>query len=238
MYKLFRKIPSGKTYADLVAEDPNVNFDYVIDEATSLADHDDVTTIENWDKYWSETIEEYGIARQAIHTLAHSIGWEELTHAEKMVAIKYRAYPNADSTAAIVVGYLMGLGYTQGQAAGLLIQNGAQDQVKLIQSCTFKGTHQNLYMILGMYLSISDQGALNGLVETLLTKYMGKGLRGTKDGQDGLEGLYDFIEGTEGTVYETVNISTQGYVMQNGDPDTNNLIADLMDWLKYQKTNF
>jgi len=189
-------------------------------------------------KTYNALIAEDPNVKQEIQDLANSIGWNNLSHEEKMIAIKFRAYPNSITGAATVVAYLMGVGYTQGTATELLIRQGAQDQIKLIKSCAFKGTHEKLYMILGTYLSIPDQAALNALVQTLLTKYIGKGLRGTTDGQDGLEGLYDFILGTVGTAYETVNIASQGYVMQNGDPDTTNFISDLMNWLKYQKSNF
>jgi hypothetical protein len=234
MWYLYREVTDEVTYNSLVAEDSNVNFDYFISLDSNLEGFQKLNSIIDWDTYYSETTEEYGIARNEIHSIVETTTWDNLSHDEKMVAIKYRAY--SDSTA--IVMYLMGIGYSQVQAEGLLIQQGALEQVKLIEVCKERGTSYILYMIIGKYLSIGDQADLNTLVENLLFKYTEKGLRGTHDGRDGNLGIYDFLEGTVGTSYEIINIMTQGYTMQNGDSTAINLKNEILDWLRHGKHNF
>lgn len=237
MWNLFRVMPSGKTYTALVSEDPNVKFDYVISEETSLSGHDNVTSdIASWEAY--SLGGDYQIARSAIHTIAKTTTWANLSDEEKMTSLKYRAFPDTDTSATTVVGHLMSKGYQQHEAVALLITNGAKEQAKLIENCRYRGSSPILYMIIGKYLSIEDQANLNEIADIMLNKYMFRGLRGTLDGQDGNVGLFDFIEGTTGTVYEVVNLMSQNYTMINGDADATNLITDLMNWFRHGKTEF
>ncbi len=234
MWNLFREIPVGKTYAGLIAESPNVNFDYFVSLNAMEPNTDKLESIEDWDKYWVGTPEQYAVTRIAIQVRAQAVGWATLTHDEKMVAIKYRAFPDDVVTAGTIVGYLMGIGYTQAEAVGTLIQAGAAEQTNLIKACHARGTSPVLFMIVGKYLALPDQADLNELVDSLLNKFLFRGLRGTLDGRDGNQGLFDFIEGTAGIT----TLADQLYVMQNGDADMSNFIAELMNWLRNGVTTF
>jgi hypothetical protein len=234
MWRLYRELPAGKTYAELMAEDDQVEFNYFVSTNPTEPNAEEVTDIKLWDKYHSETPQQYGVCRTAIQTSVLATGWTNLNHEDKMLALKYRAFPNATVDTATVFGYLMAQGNTQPEAAQILISFGAIEQARLIEACQFRGSHPVLFMIIGKYLSIEDQADLNELVDTLLNKYMFRGLRGTLDGQDGNVGLFDFIEGTAGDT----NLAAQGYTMLTGDTDSTNLINELMDWLRHGKSDF
>lgn len=239
MWNLFRKLPEGVSKSStLIEEDASIEFDYFISESKDEVNAERVDSIIEWDKCWSDTPEKYGVARLEIQDRCREAGWSALSDEEKSIAIKYRAYPNSDIGAAQVIVYLMSKGYTQEQAVGRLIKEGAIEQERLIESCRYRGTNKILFMIVGKYLSIPDQSDLNELVSELLNNFIFRGQRGTKDGQDGNEGLLDFIEGTVGTSYEITNLMSQDYQMTNGDPDATNLKNELANWFRYGKHEF
>ena len=238
MWTLYREVADQATYNTIIAQDPSVEFDYFIDTDANLAGAVKLESAIDWDKHWSETDEQYGIARQKIHEILHAKGWDNMSTEERFVAIKYRAYPNTETSAAAIVGWLVSVGYTPVQAQGFLLKSGAEELSRLIRNCQYRGSHTTLWMIIGMYLSLTDQIHLNELVDGLLGKYSNKAIRGINYGSPDQAALFDFIEGTAGTQYETTNLMSQGYTMQNGDPDASNLVAALIAWLHWGYSPF
>ena len=62
MKYLHREIPVGKTYADLIAEDPNVEFDYFVSENAVEPNSMEVTSEQSsWSTYMTEKSEEISV---------------------------------------------------------------------------------------------------------------------------------------------------------------------------------
>ena len=231
MWKLFRKIPAGKTYIALVTEDPNVVFDYYISENSNEPTDQELLTISEWFKHYNSTIEEYAQCRQWSRDFLETTGWASLSDSDKDAAIELDI---ADANDA--VPYLMGKGYTLDQAKGKLLMSFANDHKKNVEACKLRMSEPHLYVIIGKYLDLSQAASFFSLTQNLSDAYERQAIKGTKDSSSGV-GFFDFIESTAGTIYETAGLAAQGFILNDGSTDVTPLVAELMDWFRYGKKN-
>ncbi len=115
----------------------------------------------------------------------------------------------------------------------LIVDKWSSHHVLDIESCKARANALKLYISIGKYLTISDATDFFITVENLYIGFRDQAIKGTQDGSD--EGLFDYIESTAGTVYEFAGLASKGYVMQNGDPDESNFVAEIMDVIRHGK---
>lgn len=210
----------------------NKNTNLSISDNLDLNIYDDITSIENWVIFESDLNKDTLYIRERIRNILDTISWSGCTNTEKDIVIKYylketNKTQSESDTEKIV--YLMGLGYTQQQAIGFLIQSYSVYHLLEIDSCNKRGNSTKLYDIIGKYISISDAADLIKITHKLFDLYKTQAIRGTTYGTAG-EGLLDFITSTPNTSYEFSGLEQQGYVLNTGD--YNSFISELMDILK------
>lgn len=194
--------------------------------------YDDITSIENWFKYGDILCTDTLQLRARIVAILDSISWSGTTDEEKDIIIRLHSKETskAESIATTEkIVYLMGKGYTQAQAQGVLIQSYADYHLKEIISSEKRGNSEKLYQIIAKYLTLNDAGDLIKISHKLFDLYKTQGIRGVNDGNAG-EGLFDFLESTVGTSYETTGLVQQGYTLNTGDYTS--FISELMDVLR------
>jgi len=228
MLHLHRIIPAGKTYSALIAEDPNVKFEYFTSENLSEPNSMLVDSIEEWFKNFNNSIEEYSVAKQWCKDYLNTNGWALLTDGDKDALIALDLSSDTDS-----VPYLMGKGYSLEQARETLLVAFSKDHIKNIEACSKRMNDEYLYFIIGKHLPLGEAASFFSLTQNLSAAYERQALKGTVDSPGMGVGFFDFIEDTPGTVYATVGLDSQGFLGNAGDGNMSPLREDLMKWFRY-----
>jgi len=189
----------------------------------------DITSIENWDKYGLFVCTDYLQVRDRILDI---FDWNTATLSEIDIVISYFAYDkNVDAATndANKVGYLMGQGLTLEEAQGFLVQAYAKFHTKERESCKSRSQSEKVSEVMLTFLSIPDASDFLHTVDGLLRFYSDEGVFGTAYGSAGV-GILDYIESTPGTVYENTGLHTKGYEY-NGGATSEMFVAALKDVL-------
>lgn len=188
--------------------------------------------------YWRDhaymKCRDYQQFRDYVAGAAQTKTWAAMSDDEKRFLCDWYIRPTGtdkptDQTNKIT--FLMGLGMSQAEAAGVLQDAFAKWHVAEINSCVARVNSEQFFKVIATYLSTVDASDFAEVAQNSYIKYFSQAIRGVNDSDTG-EGLFDFIESTAGTSFEFAGLAQQGYTMQNGDPDMTNFISDLMDVLR------
>jgi hypothetical protein len=188
----------------------------------------DITSIENWDKYGSFICTDYLQTRNHIIDI---FDWSTATDAEKDIVISYFGFDKSLDTATNdtnKVAYLMGKGMTQADAQGFLVLSYSKFHTKEKGACYQRANCEKLSIVMLSYLSIIDSRDFIETTKLLMDLYAQQGIFGTAYGVAGV-GIMDYIESTPGTVYENVGLDSKGYIFNTGT--LNDFKNDLKDIL-------
>lgn len=195
--------------------------------------YEDISSVVNWHNFGYQ-ITDYLTIRNEIGTVsgvyATPSNWPNLTNQEKDIIIEYYLYNDYPTDK--IVHLMTTRGMSQGDAIKYLQESFAKHHLKDISECKRRASHENVYVIIAKYLSLPEAAIFFSLVQNLFNSYTVQAIKGSQDGTVGL-GLFDFIESTPGTIYENAGLSSQGFTMVNGDPDTTNLVNELMTWFRH-----
>lgn len=153
--------------------------------------------------------------------------WTEMTEFEKAISIELNLAPLEGNNKVI---WQMSKGMSQSCALDRIYGFFAYNHKRNIESCKNRAEHERVAIIIAKYLGETQGIQFTRTIESLLIQYKEHVVIGTEHGSGGQVGLIDFFNNTSGTVYETAGLANQGYVMQNGDPDTTNFSAELVNW--------
>jgi hypothetical protein len=188
----------------------------------------DITSIQNWDKYGSFICSDYLQTREFIIDL---FDWSTATDTEKDIVISYFGYDKALDMATNdtnKVAYLMGKGMTQADAQGFLVLSYSKFHTKEKGACYKRANCEKLSIVMLSYLSIIDSRDFIETTKLLMDLYAQQGIFGTSYGSAGV-GIMDYIESTVGTVYENVGLDSKGYILNTGTiTDFKNDLSDIL----------
>jgi len=196
-------------------------------------DEEDITSIENWQKYGPFICTDY--LQYVSYVQSNCPIWSSLSNDEKDYLIS--AYIKAgditkEEDTSNKIAYLTGdKGLSMTDAQGVLLDAWSDYHIKERASCKARSECKEVSYIIGKYLSISDASDFVKTIQNLIYLFSTQGIRGVNEG-DTAEGIFDFIESTHGSVYDTAGLREMGYTMINGDPDMDNFIDELMDVLR------
>jgi len=180
---------------------------------------EDITSIENWDKYGEFICTDYLQVRDRIIDI---FDWTSSTNSEKDLVIDYFAHDKNETAAnndALKVAHLMSVhSMTQADAQSFLISAYAKFHSKERHSCKSRATSEKVSEVMLTFLSIPDASDFLHTVDGLLRFYSDEGVFGVNHGSAGV-GIMDYIESTVGTVYENTGLHTKGYVYNGGATD-------------------
>jgi hypothetical protein len=188
----------------------------------------DITSIENWNKYGDFICSDYLQVRDRIIEIFQ---WSTATDIEKDLIIEYFGYEPALDLATNdtnKVAYLMGKGMTQIEAQGFLIQSYAAFHTKEKESCQTRANSEKLSEVMLTYLTIPDARDFIETTKSLVDLYTDQAVFGTNQGTAGV-GIIDYIDSTVGTVYENVGLSGKNYTLNVGTmEDLKNGLKDVL----------
>lgn len=189
---------------------------------------EDITTVENWNKYGAFICSDYLQIRDRINDL---FDWSTATDSEKDLLISHFGYDkNLDSQTNDTnkASYLMSKGMSLQEAQGFLIQSYAKFHTKEKESCFKRANSEKISEVMLTFLSIEDSRDFIETTKGLLDLYSEMGIFGVNYGSAGL-GIMDYIGGTLGTVYENVGLDSKGYILNYGTiEDFKNSLSDVL----------
>ena len=183
-----------------------VEVDYVRLETLDPNIHEDITSIENIDKYGLLVCTDYLQVRSWIKELVLSSGgWINLNNAEKLITINYWV---DDPTTDIATSdtnkaqWLIMNGYCDPtpEAASAYIATIIYPEfaIKEREACTKRRYSKKIVQVITKYLTILDANDLLETIEPELKDYAEKGLMGTQYNRVGATGIIDYFMSTGG----------------------------------------
>jgi hypothetical protein len=225
------KTPNNKIFN----ETDVVNPDYIAVSGTTLDTtlYDDITSIENWDKYGELACTDYFQIRDNIIDIMTDLRWSGLTSNEKYIAIKYYAREkdvdiNTSDTDKVM--FLMGEGYSYDDAVAYVKKSYVIHREKLIESCMSRANSHKLIEVVSTYLDLNDASDLINVTYKLFELYKTQAIFGISGG-DGQEGIFDFVLSYPGTSFEFSGLEQQNYTLKTGTWD--DFKTDIMSIIKY-----
>ena len=153
--------------------------------------------------------------------------WASITNEERQIMIDV----STGDLDLEKVGFLMGQGYTQDEAVQKLKDAWVINYDKNKKACKRRLYSRKMNDVIAKYLTTEDAEDLVHTVRDLIDDYL-LGIRGVAH-QGDTYGLVDYYNSTPGTPYENGLKENKSYIMQNGDPDMTNFVADTLDVLIY-----
>lgn len=171
--------------------------------------YQNISTIENWDKFGLDYANDYAVIRFAIQDIVNEKNWSGLTNTEKDIAIKYFSYQNP--TDAVV--YLMtSSGMTQAEAQKYLIESWHKHHLK--NTAAYKQRWEYAKYIVLLYLNRPDGIDLFKTVKSLVDLYLEIGIIG-KDFSDNEDGIDDYVNSKNGFLNQ--GLEENNYTLLQGD---------------------
>lgn len=188
----------------------------------------DITTIENWNKYGSFICTDYLQIRDRIIDI---FDWSTATDLEKDLVISYFGYDKSLDIATNdtnKITYLMGKGMTQTESEMFLVTSYSKFHTKEKESCCKRSNSEKISEVMLTFLSIPDSRDFIETTKGLLDLYSERGVFGINYGSAGV-GIIDYINSTTGTVYENVGLESKGYILNYGTiTDFKNSLLDVL----------
>ena len=172
----------------------------------------DQTSIENIHSYWKSTQKDYRFAREVIGNLATD--FSSLTPNEKSIVAKWMAIWNIDGTIdyTTLIGYYMGLGYSQTEAQGKIINDEIEFLRPELTSCSPQ-RYRDAQKVCAMFLTPLDQDDIFTKIIIPLKNFQEMGILGLNY-RSTVEGLMDFIDSTGS--YSASGLEQQNYTLNFG----------------------
>jgi hypothetical protein len=213
--------------------DLNGNAPFIVANTTLPANYQDISSIENWDKYGLRLVgsatyyQDWKCLQREIRALAntavnndYNLNWNNLNAGEKSVVCRYltskvpiarfaETFPNASDRLSISIQFDM----QNRQARGNWISGVGRLQIMRIYLFGKIGTANAL-------ATFSD-AVKDGLIEL----YEG-GIEGSVE--DGFVGINDFLLARAGTIYETTGLKARSYPVIDGSSDTLETVSNTL----------
>ncbi len=153
--------------------------------------------------------------------------WSSITDEEKQILIDV----STGDVDVEKIEFLMSQGKTNNEAIQDLRNSWVFNYEKNKIACKNRLYSRRMNNIVAKYLKIEDSEDLVHTVRDLIDDYL-LGIRGVAH-QGDTYGLVDYYNSTPGTPYSSGLKENKSYIMQNGDPDMTNFIAETLDVLIY-----
>lgn len=217
--------PIGNTFQ---VEDLNGNQPYILSTTGEiLENYSDITSIENWHIYGENVLRDYQELQKAIRLEFYKKGWDNCTHPEKDIVIKYYANPDLGlgvETQKIVIHLMTYHGMTQDEAVGYMIECWVQHWEKNKECC--KTRWIDVARTVLKYLSFADATDLDTSLFELKLAYLDSNLQGIGYG-DSKPGIMNFVKSE--SVFIGNGLAEKGYTLNVGT--IQDFINDLEDVL-------
>lgn len=165
----------------------------------------------------SKSYKDYLAKQKAIKAELDSVLWVNTSTEDKYIIIKYfivgSEFADANAANTAKVGFLMGEGYSLGDAQAYLLDAFAVHHKNEIPACKDRGSSILLNKVVLSYLSEEDATDFTETAGGLFDLYTIHGRKGSNDNSQ-RDGLFDFIESTSS--YTTMGLEQQNYTLLQG----------------------
>lgn len=189
----------------------NEPFSIIFQHEEAPSGYTDISSIENWDRFGYDVVNDYLVVKDQIKYLMLDIGWSGLTHDEKIICIHYYALPDFEQP---VMFLMTEMGLTQSEAMSYVIEHWHIHHKKLLEVCRERWFYVKLIVV--NYLNFSDAEELMDLANPLIFNFIESGRFGIDYG-DKRSGLLDFI--TSKYNFDGQGLREQGYDLNYGTYD-------------------
>jgi hypothetical protein len=216
MYKLYAYNLDGTPINDLpkYSNDSLVgNSPYLVSDV-DIPNYTDISSIENWYKYGENVLKDYQEIQKAIRLYHYIKGWDNLTHPEKDIVIKYYANPDLGQGVQIyqIIVHLMTMhGMTQNEAIGYMTECWIEHFERNRECC--KSRWIDVVRCVLKYLNFHDASDLDTSLFQLKLAYLDSNLQGIGYG-DSLPGIMNFVNSD--SIFTGNGLEEKGYVLNTG----------------------
>lgn len=169
------------------------NSAFKVSSNSSESGYEDISSIENWEKFWTVSGRDYKFMRAEVSALVVAAGWSNLTTAQKAVASRLFVASKAQRDEIYTTEQQISLGLLHHKAS--------------VESRTLR--YAKASMEVYNRLSPSESKIVINDVTEIGYRYMQYGIEGTVEGDP--EGFFDYLEARTETTYTLTGLAAKGY---------------------------